>query len=200
MIASTPVRLVSLMTLAAVIVVGIRGIFSGIALGGDLGGNLLDDHSHGGRDTGPSAPGPGSTAQRTRGSVAYVLDGDTVQVTTRSGRSVRVRFLGIRAPEIPHPGKPGECYGYPATRHLKQLLPVGTRVRLVSDPTQGDTDVYGRSLRYVQAGGRDIGAAQIRAGAAAARESSNPVSRHGSYVELERQARDRRLGMWSACH
>ena len=65
MIASTPVRLVSLMILAAVIVVGIRGIFSGIALGGDLGGNLLDDHSHGGRDTGPSAPGPGSTAPNT---------------------------------------------------------------------------------------------------------------------------------------
>lgn len=199
MIASTPVRLVSLVIVAAVVVVGIRGIFSGMALGGGVGNNLSDDGARTGRDTAPSAHRPGSSAQRTRGSVAYVLDGDTVQVTTRSGESVRVRFLGISAPEIPHPGKSGECYGYPATRHLKQLLPVGTHVRLISDPSQDDTDVYGRSLRYVQAGGRDIGAAQIRAGAAAARDSSHPVSRHGAYVELERQARDRRRGLWSAC-
>jgi micrococcal nuclease len=194
MIASTPVRLASLAVVALVIVVGIRGIVSGIAIGGDR----LD--GRGGQDTGPPVDGPGSTAKRTRGSVAYVLDGDTVQVTTQDGGSVRVRFLGISAPEIPHPGRPGECFGYPATRHLKQLLPAGTPVTLVSDPTQDDTDVYGRSLRYVQAGGRDIGAAQISAGSAAARESSNPVSRHGAYVELEQQAQERHLGMWSACH
>jgi micrococcal nuclease len=191
MIASIPVRLLSLAVVALVLVVGIRGI---------LGGDLPDDQSRGRHDTMSPAGDTGSAMQRTPGSVAYVLDGDTVQVTTRSGRSVRVRFLGISAPEIPHPGKPGECYGYPSTRHLKQLLPVGTDVTLVSDSTQDDTDVYGRSLRYVQAGGRDIGAAQIRAGAAAARASSNPVSRHTRYVQIVAQARGRDLGMWSACH
>lgn len=196
MIASQPVRLVSLVIMAVVIVVGIRGIFSGITVGSDR----LDERGRGDRDTGLSAHGPRSTVKRTRGSVAYVLDGDTVQVTTSDGGSVRVRFLGISAPEVPHPGKPGECFGYPATRHLKQLLPAGTQVTLVSDPTQDDTDVYGRSLRYVQAGGRDIGAAQIRAGSAAARDSSSPIARYATYVELERQAQHQRLGMWSACH
>jgi len=185
MIASKPVRLLALAIVALVVIVGVRGIVGGFAFGGEL----LDTPTH--SDT------PG---ERTAGVVAYVLDGDTVQVTTGAGRSVRVRFLGISAPEIPHPGKPGECYGYPATRNLKQLLPVGTDVTLVSDPTQDDTDVYGRSLRYVQAGGRDIGAAQIRAGAAAARASSDPVSRHARYVRIEAQARARDLGMWSACH
>lgn len=197
MIASVPVRLLSLAVVALVLVAGIRGILGGLALGVDL---LSGPGLNGRHETGAATGGARSTVERTRGSVAYVLDGDTVQVTTRAGRSVRVRFLGISAPEIPHPGKSGECYGYPATRHLKELLPVGTHVKLLSDPTQDNTDVFGRSLRYVQAGGRDIGAAQIRGGAAAARDSSNPVSRHGTYVELERQARDRRLGIWSACH
>ena len=195
MIASTPVRLVSLTIVALVIVAGIRGIFSGIALGG---GDFLDDRVR--DDNGIAAADQQHTgAQRTRGSVAYVLDGDTVQVTTRDGASVRVRVLGISAPEIPHPGKPGECYGYPSTRHLKQLLPAGTRVLLLSDPTQDDADAYGRSLRYVQAGGHDIGAAQIRSGAAAARGSSNPVSRHDTYLDLMRRARAEGLGMWSRC-
>ena len=193
MIASKPVRLISLAIVALVIVVGIRGILSGLAFGGDpLAG-------HGGETAGTVAAGKNEGGTRTHGEVAYVLDGDTVEVTTSAGRSVRVRFLGISAPEIPHPGKAGECYGYPSTRHLKQLLPVGTDVVLVSDPTQDNTDVYGRSLRYVQAGGRDIGAAQIRAGAAAARDSSNPVARHASDVQVEAAAREHDRGMWSAC-
>ena len=186
MIASKPVRLLSLAIVALVVLVGVRGIVGGIGFSGDL-----LERSGG---TAPAAAG-----QRTPGVVAYVLDGDTVEVTTRGGRDVRVRFLGISAPEIPHPGKPGECYGYPSTRHLKQLLPEGTHVTLVSDPTQDDVDTYGRLLRYVEAAGRDIGRAQIRAGAATARDSADPVSRHGAYVQVEDQARERGAGMWTAC-
>lgn len=185
MIAGKPVRLLSLAIVALVVIVGGRGIIGGLEFGGDL----LDT---------TDSPDPGDRGKRTTGVVAYVLDGDTV-VTTRDGRDVRVRFLGISAPEIPHPGKPGECYGDRSTRHLKQLLPAGTHVTLVSDPTQDDVDTYGRWLRYVQASGRDIGAAQIRSGSAAARDMSAPVSRHSTYTQLEDQARGRSAGMWSAC-
>jgi micrococcal nuclease len=182
MIASKPVRLLSLAIVALVVLVGVRGIVGGIGVGGDL------------RETEPAAAG-----DRTPGVVAYVLDGDTVEVTTRGGRTVRVRFLGISAPEISHPGKAGECHGYPATRHLRQLLPAGTHVTLVSDPTQDDVDAYGRWLRYVEADGRDIGRAQIRSGAAAARDSSDPVARLATYERVEDQARERGAGMWAAC-
>lgn len=184
MIASKPIRFLSLAIVAVVVLVGVRGIVGGFATGGDL------------LDTPTSSEEPG---ERTAGVVAYVRDGDTVQVTTQDGHDVRVRFLGISAPEIPHPGKPGECYGHAATRHLKQLLPAGTDVTLVSDPTQDDVDAYGRWLRYVQASGRDIGAAQIRAGAAGARDSSTPATRLDSYAQLEVDARDRQAGMWSTC-
>lgn len=184
MIASKPVRLLSLAIVALVVIVGVRGIVGGFAFGGDP----LDTNG---------GPGSATAGNRTAGVVAYLVDGDTVQVATHDGRDVRVRVLS--APEIPHPGKPGECYGSASTRHLKQLLPAGTHVTLVSDPTQDDVDTYGRWLRYVQVSGRDIGAAQIRAGAAAARESSTPVSRHSTYTQLEDQARGRSAGMWSAC-
>ena len=66
----------------------------------------------------------------------------------------------------------------------------------MSDPTQDDVDSYARWLRYVEAGGRDIGRAQIRPGAAAARDSSDPVSRHAAYLQVEDQARERGAGMW----
>lgn len=186
MMARTPVRLVSLAIVALVVIVGVRGIMAGFAFGGVL-------------DTSPGPHSSAAAGERTPAVVAYVLDGDTVQITAGDGRDARVRILGISAPDIPHPGKPGECYGSGATRQLEQLLPAGTDVTLVSDPTQDDVDAYGRWLRYVHASGRDIGAAQIRSGSAAARNSSAPVSRHSTYTKLEDQARDRSAGMWSAC-
>lgn len=80
MIASKPIRFLSLAIVAVVVLVGVRGIVGGFATGGDL------------LDTPTSSEAPG---ERTAGVVAYVLDGDTVQVTTEDGRDVRVRFLGI---------------------------------------------------------------------------------------------------------
>jgi micrococcal nuclease len=186
MIVSKPVRLLSLAIVALVVLAGVRSIVGGIGSSGDL---------FGGASTDPVAAG-----KRTPGVVAYVLDGDTVKIATPNGRDVRVRLLGIGAPEIPQPGKPGECFGFPSRRHLEQLLPAGTQVTLVSDPTQDDVDTYGRWLRYVEAGGRDIGRALIRSGAAAARDSSDPVSRHAAYVQIEDQAREGRAGMWTACN
>jgi len=167
MIASKPVRLLSLAIVALVVLVGVRGIVGGIGSNGDLLG--VD---------------PMAAGKRTPGVVAYVLDGDTVEVTTHNGRDVRVRLLGISAPEIPHPGKPGECYGYRSTRHLKQLLPVGTPVTLVSDPTQDDVDTYGRSLRYVEAAGRDIGRAQTWA-----RQVATQAERSGGSNRATRSSR-----------
>ena len=41
----------------------------------------------------------GGRRKRTAAKVDYVLDGDTIQVTTRDGREARVRLLGIGAPE-----------------------------------------------------------------------------------------------------
>lgn len=188
MIASKPVRLLALAIVALVVVVGSRVVAGGFAFGGDL------------RDTRSAGSDSGERGQRTAGAVAYVLDGDTVQVDLRDGRDVRVRFLGISAPEIPHPGKPGECYGEAATRHLERLLPAGTRVTLVNDPSQYDVDTYGRWLRYVEDSGRDVGAAQIRSGSAEARDNlSPPGSRHSKYVQLEGLARDGERGLWSAC-
>lgn len=200
MMTSRPVRVVALAIIAFVVAVGARGVIEGLGAGSSAG---LD----------PSALEQGE-ASRTVAIVERVLDGDTVVVRLddaesagRAGGSaghvdgglVQVRVLGINAPEIPHPGKPGECYGHASTRHLEQLLPADTHVTLISDPGQDDVDVYDRWLRYLEVDGRDIGLAQIRAGAAAARDSSAPVARHADYEHVEQQARGLNEGMWSAC-
>ncbi len=110
-----------------------------------------------------AADDTGETRLRQRGQVIKVVDGDTIDVWLRSGREQRVRLLGIDTPEV-YFGT--ECGGPEASRSLKQLLPVGTGVRLVSDPTQDRVDRYGRILRYVVRvlDGRDVDRAQVRRG------------------------------------
>jgi micrococcal nuclease len=191
-IASTPARLGSLLILSFVVLVAVKGVSSGEA----AGGGVLDGDGLGRRAGTVAAAGAGN---RTHGVVAYVVDGDTVKVTTAKGQVRSVRLLGISAPETPHPGKAGECYGHRSTVHLKQLLPVGTAVALIADPRQADFDHYGRWLRYVEVAGRDVGRAQVLAGVASARRSANPVARHRAYLKVESRARSRGAGMWTAC-
>ena len=65
--------------------------------------------------------------------VERVVDGDTVIVNDEvTGAQSRVRLLGINAPEKPTKKKPGNCGGEQASQWLTALLPVGTRVRLLS--------------------------------------------------------------------
>lgn len=83
MIASTPVRLLSLAIGALVVIVGVRGIVGGFAFSGDM----LDT------SPGPTLPRPPASA--CPASWPTSSTGDTVQVTTGDRRDVRVRFLGV---------------------------------------------------------------------------------------------------------
>lgn len=85
------------------------------------------------------------------GTVARVVDGDTIRVEAR-GAETPVRLVGIDTPETVKPGSPVECGGPEASARTKRLLPAGTRVRLVTDPTQDTRDRYARLLAYVYVG------------------------------------------------
>jgi endonuclease YncB( thermonuclease family) len=80
--------------------------------------------------------------ERYPATVVEVVDGDTVGAELSSGPTLRVRLLGIDAPEV------GECGADPAMAALEQLV-LGRAVTLVSDPTQDAVDHFGRSLFYV---------------------------------------------------
>ena len=85
------------------------------------------------------------------------VDGDTVETTAGT-----VRLIGIDTPEV------GSCGFAASSRHAAATAPVGSRVRLADPASVTDHDRYGRILRYVvTASGRDVGLAQIWAGARA---------------------------------
>jgi micrococcal nuclease len=95
-------------------------------------------------------------ASRARGHIT-VIDGDTFAMGGQ-----RIRIAGIDAPET-HPSRCADeaRLGFAATQKLKQLLGSG-RVTL----SGAIHDKYGRDVRQVQVGGRDVGEIMIGAGLA----------------------------------
>lgn len=149
--------------------------------------------------SGTETEGSGSSGpvRRHWGNVVRVTDGDTLSVRI-AGVGVRsVRILGIDTPEV-YGG--AECGGDTASAQMGRLAPVGSRVRLQSDPSQADRDRYGRWLRYVSRSGLDVGWAQIRRGFARTYVYRNdPFLRTRSYQRAERVARRQLRGSWDLC-
>jgi endonuclease YncB( thermonuclease family) len=68
------------------------------------------------------------------GAVTHVADGDTVTVITFNQTKLRIRMVGIDAPETPKGTKfPGQPYGKEAEAYLKQLV----------ENKQGKVEIYG---------------------------------------------------------
>ena len=134
------------------------------------------------------------------GKVTHVVDGDTADVRLSSTvKTRRVRLIGIDTPEV-YGG--AECGGSQASAYLKQELPVGTRVKLVSDRTQDRVDAYGRLLRYVikRSNGRDVNRAQVWKGWARVYVyDSNPFERVVGYRDAQAAAKVAPRGIWKIC-
>jgi micrococcal nuclease len=123
--------------------------------------------------------------------VKYVIDGDTVVLTSE----VRVRLIGIDAPEVDHSdyGLKGEPYGVEATEYLRALI--GSKpVRLESGSEPQDK--YGRTLAYLfLPDGVFVNQKMVEAGFAETYRRFDFKYKQ-QFLELEKKARSRKLGMW----
>jgi micrococcal nuclease len=113
------------------------------------------------------------------------FDGDSFEVRLNDRRE-EVRLIGINTPEA------FECHGDRAREALDDLLARGAMTLITGDE---DRDRFGRLLRYVDVGGRDVGAARVSGGHAVTLQGDHP--RDGSYLELAEQAWTDRRGMWA---
>ena len=104
------------------------------------------------------------------------IDGDTVETTEG-----RIRLIGVNAPER-------KTCGYGKAKKLaKRLAPHGSQVTLRNPSSVTDRDSYGRLLRYVGAGPKDVGMKLIKAGSQAKYDSTDGHDRHPKQKRYRKQ-------------
>jgi len=125
--------------------------------------------------------------------VLYVVDGDTISVSI-NGQDKRVRLIGINAPEE-YPKEKKQCYADEAKAKMVEFVDK-KKVSLTSDPTQDDTDVYGRLLRYVTLpDGTNVNQEMIRGGFAKEYTFRNPYEERNEFIGAELDAKEKRIGV-----
>ena len=122
-----------------------------------------------------------------------MVDGDTVYVLL-DGKRTKVRLLNVDAPEIPHPGKPGECFGEEATRFLEQKLPEGSKVQLEFDVERFDR--YDRTLAGITYKGEFINETLVSSGHATAMKVNPNVKFYESMRSAQKKAERAKAGLF----
>ena len=131
----------------------------------------------------------GIPAQGDDTAVVRIIDGDTLEVTG----GTRVRLIGVDTPET------ADCFGAEATRYAKELMPAGTRVRLVYDVQRLDS--FGRTLAYVYklGDGVFVNLAVARNGFAQQLTVPPNVAHVEEFRVAAASARTADLGLWHGC-
>ncbi len=139
------------------------------------------------------------TARPPEGSVVVrsVVDGDTI-IVRLDDTDETIRLIGIDTPETKDPRKGVQCFGYAASTYTRDLLRYRF-VRLESDESQGDRDVFGRLLRTViLEDGTSLNERLVSDGYAFAYEKY-PSKSLSYFLRLEERAKEKKLGLWGAC-
>lgn len=128
--------------------------------------------------------------------VTKVVDGDTFWVDNGTEKGLKIRFIGIDAPESRRMfNREIGYYGKEAKEYLTNLL-TNQKVRLVSDVDP--LDQYGRTLSYVYLeDGTFVNAELIKNGYAVLMTVPPNVEFADYFAKLQREARDNSKGLWN---
>ena len=117
----------------------------------------------------------------------YTIDGDTIVINNK-----HIRVLQVDTPEL------GECYGQAAKIFTQNFLKGTEQLTIKSDNKLNNTDKYGRKLRYVFKGNRNLSIELIKYGYAKPYFFNNMQGKYATLIKkYARQAQANRLGLWN---
>lgn len=118
--------------------------------------------------------------------VKRVIDGDTIELEN----GVIVRYVGITAPET------GDLFEEEATEENKRLVE-GKKIKLEYDSYKSDR--FGRILAYVIIENKNLSLELARKGLAKVviYEKRKPLIYQQQLVDAEKEAKSKKLGIWS---
>jgi len=123
--------------------------------------------------------------------VLRIIDGDTILFAP----DMRVRLIGVNAPESVKPDSPVEPWGPEASEFTHKFLAGGT-AQLEFDRERYDQ--YGRFLGYVWVGDRMLNEELLRAGLARWERNYNySAEKKTRFRAAQEEARRAEVGIWS---
>ena len=127
--------------------------------------------------------------------ITKVVDGDTFWAVDGTSKSIKVRLIGIDAPESRNVFKKKQgYYGKEAKEYLTTLLK-GKYVKLEYDVDR--TDQYGRTLAYVYLeDGTFVNAELLKNGYAMVMTIPPNVKFADVFVKHQQEARENKRGLW----
>lgn len=133
------------------------------------------------------------------GTIAEIVDGDTVIVEFSNGQKETVRLLGIDTPETIDPTRPVQCFGAEASAELARLIPVGSAVRMERDVEARDR--FGRLLAYIYRASDQlfVNVALVEGGFADLSIYEPNSAYRSELTSAVTSARTRTRGLWGTC-
>ena len=117
----------------------------------------------------------------------YAIDGDTVEI-----KGERIRLVQIDTPEL------GTCYAKEAREYTRDFIEREGAIRLERDRKLDNRDAYGRPLRYLIKGERNLNLELVRGGYAKPMFFNKVRGKYATLIEkYAASAKANRLGVWS---
>ncbi len=123
--------------------------------------------------------------------VERISDGDTITAVTNNQTKLRIRLMGIDAPEVPHGDKPGQPFGEEARDYLDHLIG-GKTVRVDAY----GPDEYKRVLAVVWDEQINVNLLLVAMGYAEVYRGAPCQVYCQELEDAEAKARRDRVGMW----
>lgn len=135
--------------------------------------------------------------------VVHMIDPDSY-IVMRDGKITKIQLIGVDAPEVNvYDGKKNrQCFGGEAEDLAANLFFKENReITMENDAAAGETDPYGRSLKYVYlADGRMLNEELIKEGLARVYyDSEHNYSEHDKFENLQEEAKKENRGLWDVC-
>ncbi len=140
----------------------------------------------------PSGLALAATPRALVAKVERVSDGDTITALTSEGTKLRLRLIGIDAPEAPHGDKPGQPFGEEAQDYLDHLIG-GKTVRVDAY----GPDEYKRILAVVWDEQINVNLLMVAMGYAEVYRGAPCHVYCRELEDAEAKARRDRVGMWA---
>ncbi len=141
-------------------------------------------------------PARGSGQFTLTGKIVQVSDGDTINILVGQ-QTHRIRLASIDAPETAHgSARPGQPYGEASRKHLAEHV-AGKTLTLICF----EKDRYERDVCDVPVGDTTANRLQVQHGMAwANQQGGGKYLRDHSLPELEKKAKQAKLGLWAEPH